>query len=192
MTENQTGSPKEKEESFTDNIYSTLGNAGEKLKSAFSGVSQKAVDMNAKIQEAAAEAKISQEESQSGGFLVSKISDLANTLISKELELAKLKLQQMVKKFAIGGVLIAIAAVMAIFMLDMLLLAGATGFATIWLPQLKALCFGALIISGILLILVLLLLLIGNASIKKAKRISPNPAPGLKESVSAIKKGIKK
>lgn len=192
MTENQIDSGYEKEECLRDSLYSTLGSAGDKLKDVFSSMSDKATSMNGKIQEAAAKAQIPAEESQNGGFLVSKISDLINTLIAKELTLAKLKFQEMVKKFAIGGALIATGLVLAIFMLNMLLLAGASGFAIIWMPEIKALCFGALIISGILLLLILVLVLIGVASIKKAKQISPNPTPGLKESVCAVKKGIEK
>ncbi|MCI7690717.1 phage holin family protein [Trueperella pyogenes] len=123
---------------------------------------------------------------QSIGELVAKITAQFSALVRDEISYTKLQATAKVKKLGIGGALFAVAGVLALYMLGTLLLAAGFGFATI-MPVWAAF----LAVSGILLLIILLLALIGALSFKASKKHDVDPKSGLQKDIDAVKKGIK-
>lgn len=119
------------------------------------------------------------------GALVSRLSDQVHKLIVGEIELAKVKGQAMLKRAALGGALLVVAAVLALYMLGILLGAAVSAFALI-VPLWAA----KLIVAGILLVLIVILAGVGVLSLKKGFQDTPAPQEGVKETISAVKKGF--
>lgn len=120
------------------------------------------------------------------GELVSTISMQVHDLIYGEIDLAKARAKGMVKKVGTGGVLLAVAALLALYMLGVLLHAAVLGLAHA-VPDWAA----ALIVAGMLLVVILILALIGVALLKRGTREKPDPVGGLKRSVDAAKSGAR-
>lgn len=120
------------------------------------------------------------------GELVAKITAQFSALVRDEIRYTKLEATSKVKKFGIGGVLLAVAGVLALYMLGTLLLAAGYGLATV-MPTWAAF----LVVSGGLLLIILILALIGIQRFKAAQKHIVDPKGGLEKDIDAIKKGIK-
>nr|NLD41033.1 phage holin family protein [Actinomycetales bacterium] len=121
------------------------------------------------------------------GQLVSAISGQFSGLIRGELDLAQANLKEKVAKLGAGGVMFAIAGVLALYMLGMLLAAAAWGLASV-----MPIWAGFLIVAGVLLLFIVILGLIGMRAMKKSKEYEVAPKEGIKKSVDAAKMGFKK
>lgn len=119
------------------------------------------------------------------GNLVSKLSDQVQALVKGEIELAKVKATNMAKRSGVGIALLAVAGVLALYMLGFLFGAVAAALALV-VPEWAA----KLIVAGILLVLLLILALVGKASLQKGISEKPEPQEGIKEGIAAVKKGL--
>lgn len=119
------------------------------------------------------------------GNLVSKLSDQVQALVKGEIELAKVKATNMAKRSGVGIALLAVAGVLALYMLGFLFGAVAEALALV-VPLWAA----KLIVAGILLVLLLILALVGKASLQKGISEKPEPQEGIKEGIAAVKKGL--
>lgn len=119
------------------------------------------------------------------GNLVSKLSDQVQALVKGEIELAKVKVTNMAKRSGVGIALLAVAGVLALYMLGFLFGAVAEALALV-VPLWAA----KLIVAGILLVLLLILALVGKASLQKGISEKPEPQEGIKEGIAAVKKGL--
>lgn len=120
------------------------------------------------------------------GVLFSRLSNQLSTLIRGEFALAKAQIKQMVSRFAVGGALLAMAGLLALYMLSWLLSAMFYGFLHAtgrdWLA--------ALIVAAILLLIIVILALVGLSSIKKAQSSKPDPGTGMKKNMQTIKDAL--
>ncbi|QOR47997.1 phage holin family protein [Trueperella pecoris] len=122
---------------------------------------------------------------QSIGELVAKITAQFSALARDEISFAKLQAVAKVKKLGIGGALFAVAGVLALYMLGTLLLAAGYGLATV-MPLWAAF----LVVSGILLLIIILLAVVGLLRIKASQKHVIDPKAGLKKDIDAVKKGM--
>ena len=129
----------------------------------------------------------SRSASPSLGELVAKITAQFSALVRDEIMVAKLNAKAKVTKLGVGGVLMVVAAVLALYMLGILLLAAGYGIATV-LPTWAAF----LIVAGVLLVIILVLVLVGVAKFKASANDKIDPKSGITEDIQAIKKGIQK
>lgn len=125
-------------------------------------------------------------EKQSFGQLISTITKQMSTLVRGEIELAQVQLKAKITKLGIGGALLAGAGFLALYLLGLLLLGSVWAFGLI-MPLWAAF----FTVSGILLLIILLLALVGLGQIKKSKEYEVDPKTGLKETADAAKKGFK-
>lgn len=121
------------------------------------------------------------------GVLFSRFSDQISTLIRGEFELAGAKVKRMGMRMGIGGALLAVAGVLALFGLSWLLYTIYLAVA-IALPKWAA----ALIVTGVLFLLVAILAGVGAVALKRGKGDVPAPKDGMKKNLDAIKAGIMK
>ena len=119
------------------------------------------------------------------GNLLSKLSDQIQALVKGEIELAKVKATNMAKRSGMGIALLVVAGVLALYMLGYLFGAAASALALV-VPLWAA----KLIVAGILLVVLLILALVGKASLQKGISDKPAPQEGIKESIAAVKKGL--
>jgi len=119
------------------------------------------------------------------GNLVSKLSDQVQALVKGEIELAKVKAANMAKRSGLGIALLVVAGVLVLYMLGFLFGAAAEALALV-VPVWAA----KLIVAGILLVLLLILALVGKASLQKGMSEKPDPQEGIKEGIAAVKKGL--
>ncbi|MCI6573955.1 MAG: phage holin family protein [Actinomycetaceae bacterium] len=121
------------------------------------------------------------------GELVAKVTAQFSALVRDEISIAKLNAKAKVTKLGIGGVLLAVAAVLSLYVVGILLVAASFGVSAAlgnrpWL--------GFLIIGGALLLVTLIVALLGVAKLKASQAHTVNPAAGLAKDVEAVKKGI--
>nr|WP_216452519.1 phage holin family protein [Arcanobacterium phocae] len=121
------------------------------------------------------------------GELIAKITSQFSSLVRDEIKYTGLQAKAKVTRLGIGGVLLAVAGILALYMLGFLFTGIAWAFAII-LP----IWAGYLITAGILLVIILILALVGKKSIDKASQATVNPKAGLVKNVEAIKKGFEK
>ena len=114
--------------------------------------------------------------------LVADLPHLVIELVKEELEHLKDELVGKLKHAGIGIGLFVVAGVFLFFMLMVLVAAAVLGFAT-FLPGWLA----ALIVAGILLVLIVILVLIGVAQLKKGKPVPTETIDSVKRDVNAIK-----
>jgi predicted phage tail protein len=114
--------------------------------------------------------------------LVADLPHLVIELVKEELAHLKDELVDKLKHAGIGIGLFAVAGVFLFFMLMVLVAAAVLGFAT-FLPGWLA----ALIVAGILLVLIVILVLIGVAQLKKGKPVPTETIDSVKRDVNAIK-----
>lgn len=122
------------------------------------------------------------------GQLFANLSNQISTLFRDEISLAKVEAVSKVTRIGKGGVILAVAGVLALYLLAFLLhtCAWAIGGA------LGSPALGYLITSGILLLIVLIVLIVGILNFKAAKKHTVAPVNGLKDSARALVKGVKK
>lgn len=131
------------------------------------------------------------------GELLKRLSDQVTGLVSGEIELAKAKLKAMLAKLGAGGALLAVAGVLALYLLGMLLWAASYGFAHLWAAVSGGVAgnfmwAGVLSTSAVLLLVILVLAGVGAAMLKKAQKDKPDPKAGMAKSVESLKKGLNK
>ncbi|MCI5825628.1 MAG: phage holin family protein [Arcanobacterium sp.] len=121
------------------------------------------------------------------GELVAKVTAQFAALVRDEISITKLNAKAKITKLGAGGALLAVAVVLALYLLGILLLAAGFGIGAAlgnrpWL--------GFLIVGGALLLITLIVALIGVAKLKASKEHAINPAQGLAKDVEAVKKGM--
>lgn len=121
------------------------------------------------------------------GELVAKITAQISAIVRNEIKFAVLQGKAKASKLGVGGALFAVAGLLGIYLLGMLLLAAVHAFALV-VPMWAA----YLIVSGILLLIMLILVLVGIKLFKASSQHNPNPTPGFKKDIAAVKKGIGK
>lgn len=98
------------------------------------------------------------------GDLISETPKLMVELVKAEIDNLKAEVAGKAKGLGVGGALLAVAGVLAVFMLSWLIYAGYEGLNVVFVPWLSA-----LLVAAVLLVLVAILALAGLASIKKNK-----------------------
>lgn len=127
------------------------------------------------------------ERPPSVGTLFATLSGQVSTLVRGEIELTKSKASTFFKKVGAGGALLAVAGVLALYLVGWV-------FHTVELAIAVALPAWAasLIVVGLLLVVIALLALVGVKLIQKGQQDPPQPQVGLKQDVDAFKKGLGK
>ena len=121
------------------------------------------------------------------GELVAKVMAQFSALVRDEINVTKLNAKAKVAKLGIGGVLLAVAGVIALYMLGILLIAAGFGIGRAFGD---AYWLGFLIVGGVLLLVTAIVALIGVAKLKASKQHPIDPKAGLSKDLDAIKKGI--
>ncbi|MCS4484697.1 phage holin family protein [Gleimia sp. 6138-11-ORH1] len=121
------------------------------------------------------------------GQLFAEMSAQVSTLVRGEIELTKVKAVSMVKKLGIGAVLLAGAGLFALYLLGWI-------FHTIelLLALVVPVWAASLITTGIILLIVIILALLGMSLLKKGQADKPNPKENINLNITAIKKGLGK
>lgn len=119
------------------------------------------------------------------GELIATVSEQASSLVRDEIAYALITLKAKVNKLGIGGVLVAAALFLAVFMFNLLLFAAVAAFANV-VPWWAAF----LIVAGILLAIVLLLLAGGAIAFKSSKKHVVDPKGAIAQDIDTIKKGL--
>lgn len=119
--------------------------------------------------------------------MIAALSEQISSLVRDEIQLAQENLKAKIAKIGIGGVLLIGAALLALFVLTFLLLAGVAGFAEV-MPWWAAF----LVMAGILLLVVIVLAGIGALLVKQSQKHRVDPKGGLEQDVAAFKKGLDK
>lgn len=121
------------------------------------------------------------------GELFATLSQQITTIVNGEIELNKLKVKNVIKRAGVGGALLAVGGLIALYLLGWV-------FHTIELAIAVALPHwaAALITSGILCVLLAILAVSGILLIKKGSSHMPDPKAELSKDVNALKKGLGK
>lgn len=120
------------------------------------------------------------------GTLFGQMSAQISSLIRGEIELTKTKAAAFGKRMGLGIGLLAVAGLFSLYLLGWLFHSIEELFALL-LPPWGA----ALVVTGILVFIVLLLALLGVRELRRAKNSVPEPKVGLNASVDAFKKGLR-
>ncbi|WP_430591750.1 phage holin family protein [Humidisolicoccus flavus] len=107
-------------------------------------------------------------ERRSLGELIAEVPGLLIDLVKAEIAGLKAEVTGKVKKLGVGGALLAVAGILALFLLGVLLTAAVLGLATVFEPWLAA-----LIVAGGLLLLIAILALSGIGLIKRGVPMTP-------------------
>lgn len=126
-------------------------------------------------------------DQRSIGALIADITGQFSGLVRGELQLAQANVRAKVMDLGIGGVLLAIAGVLALFMLGFLL-AGVAWLIAQWLPVWASF----MIVAAVLLVLALLFAAVGAMKLKDSKKYKVEPGKGIKQTFSAAKDGFTK
>lgn len=121
------------------------------------------------------------------GQLVSDVTTDMSTIVRSEIELAKTEVTEGVTKLGKGIVFFAIAGVLALYMLGLLLLAGAWGIEAAGLPMWA----GLLIVSGVLLLIIGGLGLAGYLQVNKAQPKPVKAIDNAQQTVNSLKATLK-
>lgn len=121
------------------------------------------------------------------GQLVSDVTTDMSTIVRSEIELAKTEVTEGVTKLGKGIVFFAIAGVLALYMLGLLLLAGAWGIEAAGLPMWA----GLLIVSGVLLLIIGGLGLAGYLQVNKAQPKPVKAIDNAQQTVTSLKATLK-
>ena len=108
------------------------------------------------------------------GQLVSDATTDLSAIVRGEIELAKTEVTASVSRAGKGGGMLAVAGVLALYMLGLLLFAAAWGLEAAGLP----LWAGLLIVSGVLLLIIAILALVG---INQLKKVQPKPVRAIED-----------
>lgn len=121
------------------------------------------------------------------GELVAKITSQFSALVRDEIKYTTVQAKTKAQRFGKGGAFLAIAGVLALYMLGLLFTAASLAFA-----EIVPVWAGFLIVAGILLVIILILALLGKSAIDKANKAQVDPKSGMNKNVEAIKKGFEK
>lgn len=121
------------------------------------------------------------------GQLVSDATNDLSSIVRSEIELAKTEMTDGVTKLSKGIVFFAVAAVLALYMLGLLLFAAAWGIEAAGLP----LWAGLLIVSAVLLLIIALLGLFGYLQINKAKPKPEKAIENAQQTIDSLKATLK-
>jgi uncharacterized membrane protein YqjE len=116
------------------------------------------------------------------GEAAKEVADRLKTIITLELELAKLEVRRKIASFFMGIALLVAAGVFALFMLGFLFSAVAAAFDTFMAAWLARLATG-----GILFVLTLLLALLGLRSLRKGTPVPQRAIQEAKLTTEALK-----
>ena len=112
------------------------------------------------------------------GKLIADITSQFSSIVRGEIELAKVQTATMFARIRTGLVLMAAAAVFALFLLGWIL------HTIEWAAS--------LIIVGLLAVVVAVLALLGSRALRKAQESKPDPKAGITEAVHIVKNGLTK
>lgn len=132
-------------------------------------------------------AKTSPKPEGSIGELVAKITGQFSALVRDEIKYTSMQAKTKGQRFGKAGAFFAVAGVLALYMLGLLFMAAVWGFG-----NLVPLWAAFLIVSGILLVIIITLGLLGKKAIDKAKLADLDPKKGIQKDVDAVKKGLQK
>lgn len=121
------------------------------------------------------------------GELVSTIMEQISSLVRGEIDYALANAKAKGSEIGAGGVLFAVAGVVALFGVTMLLFAAAAAIATV-LPWWAAF----LIVGAALLAIAGILALVGKSHLDKSKDYEIDPKAGVDRSIDAVKTGFRK
>lgn len=121
------------------------------------------------------------------GQLVSDVTTDLSSIVRSEIELAKAEVTDGVTKLGKGIVFFVIAAVLALYLLGLLLLAAAWGIQALGLPMWA----GLLIVSGVLLLVIAGLGLAGYLQVSKAEPKPTKAIANAQETVDTLKASFK-
>lgn len=121
------------------------------------------------------------------GELFAALSTQVTALVNGEIELTKLKAKNFAKKAGMGGALLSVAGVLALYMLGWALHTIELAIA-LTLPAWAA----SLIVAGVLLIIVAILAAVGTNELKKSQEHTPDFTSGFSQDIDAVKKGLGK
>lgn len=121
------------------------------------------------------------------GRLIADITSQFSSIVRGEIQLAKVQTATMLARIRTGLVLMAAAAVFALFLLGWVLHTIEAALATV-LPVWAA----SLIIVGLLTVVVAVLALLGFRALRKAQESKPDPKAGITEAVHIVKNGLTK
>lgn len=122
-------------------------------------------------------------ERKSLGDLLSETPKLMVELVKAEIDNLKAEVVGKAKGIGVGGAMLAVAGVFAIFLLSWLIYAGYQGLNVVFEPWLSA-----LLVSAVLLLIVAILALVGLMSIKKNKDFNNLEAvDSIKEDVNMVR-----
>lgn len=125
-------------------------------------------------------------DTRSLGQLVSDLSEQAARLVRAEIDLAKAELAEKAKQAGIGGGLLVVAGVLALYGL-----AAAVATAIIGLSNAVAPWLAALIVTVAIFLLVALLALLGVRRLKRGMPPTPEHAmENVQQDVAAVKGGL--
>ncbi|EFW09817.1 phage holin family protein, partial [Pauljensenia hongkongensis] len=121
------------------------------------------------------------------GKLIADVTSQFSSIVRGEIELAKVQTATMFARIRTGLVLMAAAAVFALFLLGWILHTIEAALATV-LPVWAA----SLIVVGLLAVVVAVLALLGSRALRKAQESKPDPKAGITEAVHIVKNGLTK
>lgn len=117
------------------------------------------------------------------GQLVADASTDVSGIVKGEIDLAKIEMKAEVQKAVKGGVLLAAAGVLALYMLGFLLTAGAWGLFAAGMSR----WLSFLIVAGVLLVIVLILALVGKKQFDKMQGGPKATIDNAQKTVQAVK-----
>jgi hypothetical protein len=117
------------------------------------------------------------------GQLVSDLSEQTSRLVRSEIALAKAEVTAKAQVLGMGAGLLAAAGVLALYVLAAAIATAILALCTVWAPWLAA-----LVVTGALLLVTIVLALVGVRAVKKASPPAPTRAKErLQEDVTALK-----
>jgi hypothetical protein len=117
------------------------------------------------------------------GQLVSDLSEQTSRLVRSEIALAKAEVTAKAQVLGMGAGLLAAAGVLALYVLAAAIATAILALCTVWAPWLAA-----LVVTGALLLVTIVLAFVGVRAVKKASPPAPTRAKErLQEDVTALK-----
>lgn len=117
------------------------------------------------------------------GQLVADASTDVSGIVKGEIDLAKVEMKSEVQKAVKGGAMLAVAGVLALYMLGFLLTAGAWGLFAAGMSR----WLSFLIVAGVLLVIVLILALVGKKQFDKMQGGPKATIDNAQKTVQAVK-----
>ncbi|GIG21570.1 membrane protein [Cellulomonas chitinilytica] len=123
---------------------------------------------------------------RSVGELVSEVSELTSRLVRAEIDLAKAEIQGRAQQLGLGAGLVAAAGLLSLYLLAAVIATAILALCTVWAPWLAA-----LVVTGVLLLIIVVLALVGVNRLKKGSPPKPTRAlENVQQDIDAVKAGI--